>query len=283
MVVLVPAAVIDDPPSHQLGLSLQEEQNLRMYAADIIAKAGIQCRLPHSTICTAQSLMHRFYFRVPLQHYDVRKVALCSLFLGSKLDEHQRKFADLMQAVFTSLRNDGWRFQNTEEVTKDIVHLERRMLQELGFFVGELLEHPHRFVLQYVHTLGGSQEIAQRAWAFLNDSFRTTVPCCYQPHEIATASVWWAARKCDIRLPLNWWLNLETDIEDIHAIAKIVGRLYKMDRPAQFQDVVIPGLVRPATSPSSPSCDEDLEEAVKKLIRPSGILDSTAKRTKLEG
>jgi len=267
MVVLVPSAVIEDSPSRQCGMSQDQEHDLRIYGADAIAKTGIQCRVPHSTICTAQSLMHRFYYRVPLQRYDIRKIVLCSIFLGSKLDEHQRKFSDLLQAVSRSLGSDMWQFQSSDDVMNDIVHLERCMLRELGFFVGELLEHPQRFVLQYVHTLGGSREIAQRAWAFLNDSFRTDVSCCYQPHEIATASVWWAARKCDIKLPRDWWLNCETEIEDIRAIVRKVGKLYKMQFPVRFSDVV-PEKLRPLPSPFSVSDDDEVGDS--KRIRLSG-------------
>jgi hypothetical protein len=44
---------------------------------------------------------------------------------------------------------------------------ERVILKTFGFIVS--LEHPHKFVLSYAHTLDGKEDLMQESWNILND------------------------------------------------------------------------------------------------------------------
>merc|ERR1719343_1183370 len=103
------------------------------------------------------------------------------------------------------------------EMKQAIIAVERQMLRDLGFAAATLLEHPHKYVLQFVKSLKRSVdfvvcELAQKAWNFLNDSVRTSLCCAYQPHQIATASIYLAARNLDVKLPEDppWWAVFDT-------------------------------------------------------------------------
>ncbi len=46
---------------------------------------------------------------------------------------------------------------------------ERELLKAFGFIVHA--EHPHNFVINYVHFLGAGKELMQLAWNILNDRY----------------------------------------------------------------------------------------------------------------
>ena len=81
-----------------------------------------------------------------------------------------------------------------------------RILAELGFCVH--VQHPHKIIVMYLEILDkkNNKAFIQTAWNYMNDSFRTTVFCEYQPETIACACIFLAARMLKIALPSepNW-------------------------------------------------------------------------------
>jgi hypothetical protein len=58
--------------------------------------------------------------------------------------------------------------QQDYQAAKDtVIRYERELLRAFGFIVHA--EHPHNFVINYVHFLGGDNEFMQLAWNILND------------------------------------------------------------------------------------------------------------------
>ena len=48
-----------------------------------------------------------------------------------------------------------------------VIRYERDLLRAFAFIVHA--EHPHSFVMTYIHTLGGDTQLMQTAWNVLND------------------------------------------------------------------------------------------------------------------
>lgn len=86
--------------------------------------------------------------------------------------------------------------------------MEKYILKELGFGFYNIMDHPHKFILYYIKTLGGDSALAQKAWNYLNDSLR--LDCCvrYRAELIACAAIFMAARDLQVRLSvfLSVWL-----------------------------------------------------------------------------
>jgi len=147
------------------------------------------------------------------------------------------------------------------EMKKTIIRVERHVLQELGFAVAALLEHPHKYVLQFVKSLIRTpewllSEFAQKAWNYLNDSTRTDLCCRYEPHQIAAASILLAARVMQIKLPSYppWWQVFDAQIADIQYISRVIMQLYCRKAP-RYIHVASKKLVPVPSDPHTPLLD----------------------------
>eukprot|EP00930_Biecheleria_cincta_P071508 TRINITY_DN59000_c0_g1_i1.p1 TRINITY_DN59000_c0_g1~~TRINITY_DN59000_c0_g1_i1.p1 ORF type:complete len:378 (+),score=44.62 TRINITY_DN59000_c0_g1_i1:74-1207(+) len=260
MVVLVPDDVLRSTPSHEDGIRRSTERELRAFGAVLIQRASVLLRLTQTTCVSAAAVFQRFYFRRSFAEFDVRISAAAALLLACKLEETQRRLKDIvvvfLRLHMRSLGEDGnptysgrptpavdLAGREASEMKQAIIHTERHMLQELGFALGALLEHPHKYVLQFVKSLKRNTdfvlcELAQTAWNYLNDAARTPLCCQYQPHQIATASIFLAARKLGLKLPKSppWWTVFDTEFEEMRRIAQIIAALYRRP-PPQFVSV----------------------------------------------
>jgi hypothetical protein len=159
---------------------------------------------------------------------------------------------------------------------QEIIRVERLILKELGYVVALLLEHPHKYVIQFIKSMVRSPqsrvaELAQRAWNYLNDATRTVLCCKYAPHKITTASIYLAAHDMKIKLPTTppWWLLFDTELADLQSIARTILALYGQP-PARYisvpakKDSNLFGLATPLGMPTplrSPVSDEDVQTA----------------------
>lgn len=283
MVVLISEDVLRRTPSREDGVRRSTERELRAFGAVLIQRAAVLLRLTQTTCVSATTVFQRFYFRRSFAEFDVRISAAAALLLACKLEETQRRLKDIV-VVFLRLHMRSWEEggkpsysgqptpgvepagREALEMKQAITHTERHMLQELGFALGALLEHPHKYVLQFVKSLKRTTdfvlcELAQTAWNYLNDSARTPLCCQYQPHQIATASIYLAARKLSLKLPTSppWWSVFDTEFEDMCRIARTIAALYRRP-PPQFVSVARKTTQQPQGSPSevllwSPSDD----------------------------
>mmetsp|Transcript_90091 Transcript_90091/g.160440 ORF Transcript_90091/g.160440 Transcript_90091/m.160440 type:complete len:417 (+) Transcript_90091:30-1280(+) len=256
MVALVPSEVLQRPPSREDGIDEATEDTLRRYGAELIRKAGFLLKLPQLTVASAASMFQRFYFIKSFAEFEVRALASAALILASKLEERPRKLHEVVQVFFrlqmrAVKEEDGtstyagkptpgldYTQREFADVKKEVLNAERAMLRELGFEVKLLLDHPHRYVLEYLDLLNRPAKLTQKAWSYANDSLQTSLCCSHQPHEIAAASLFLAARSTGLKLPSKpaWWEVLGAETKEAERIAKTIMALYSKP-PAEHVSV----------------------------------------------
>lgn len=251
---LVARELLQRTPSREQGLPGRQERQLRSFGAELILRAVVLLRLPQVTGCTAAAIFQRFYFRRSFVEFDVQATAAAALFLACKLEETARRLRDVVlifhRLQMRGLEEDGKAVyagrpvpilsldsQEYAEAKMEVASVERHLLRELGFAVAGLLEHPHKYVLQFVKSLRLSSdwllsELAQLAWSFLNDSLRTPLSCAHEPHQIATAGIHLAARRMGLKLPQEppWWQVFDADPEEMVLIARTIMGVHALPR-----------------------------------------------------
>jgi transcription initiation factor TFIIIB Brf1 subunit/transcription initiation factor TFIIB len=229
---------VENSPSRKDGVPQHIERRLRIFGCEIIQDAGILLKLPQVTMATAQVLFHRFYCKQSLKRYNVKQVAMASLFLASKIEEVPKRARDVLnvfhhiEQVKTQKKIEPLNFtkQKYWEMKKDLIKTERFMLKEMGF--STYVEHPHKFLLSYLDVLNKSDnvELAQVAWNYMNDSLREPLCVRFRPEVIASACIYMAAYKLKIALPESphaWWEIFDAKQEQLDEIAYIINLLYK--------------------------------------------------------
>jgi len=219
----------------------REKENItRRLTCAFLQECGQKLRLPQLSIATAIVFFHRFYARMSYEHYDRFTVATTCLFLASKVEETPKKLKDVVMETYKTQHNQE---KAPEPETKEFFELkekilvcERILLQALGFDLS--VEHAYRPLLAYVKSIKGTRDLAQIAWNFINDSFRTTICLQYAPRHLAAAAAHMSARylethnKRAIVLPDHqsggkWYASFQTDMEIIDDIKCQIFAMYR--------------------------------------------------------
>jgi hypothetical protein len=111
-----------------------------VFGCEMIQQMGILLRLPQVAVSTAQVSFHRFYARRSMRRFDVRDIALGTLFLATKVEECPRRMRDVLQVyIHLEQKRKGIGAQpvdiysNRFSAYKDrLVKAEREILKELG-------------------------------------------------------------------------------------------------------------------------------------------------------
>jgi len=242
---LLPEELLGTSPSRSAGITEEVETTNRIFGCELIAQAGIMLRLSQAATTTAQILFHRFFYRKSMIDYEVLQVAMTSVFLATKIEESQRQTRDILNVFDRLLKRRYYRELSVFDRTSKRYNkweakmrkVELVMLKEMGYTV--YVDHPHRFILFYVRTIYGNQDLtdaskqlAQRAWNFLNDAMRTDVCLRYRPESIATAAIYLTARVLSIRLPSNppWYHLFGATRMELEEISSIISELYTREK-----------------------------------------------------
>ncbi|CRH02295.1 cyclin, putative [Plasmodium relictum] len=257
-------------PSEEKNIEKNIEIKLRIYGCQLIQEAGIILRLKPVTIATSQVLFHRFYFKKSFTDFDVKIIAPSSLYLSCKLEEDFCRIYKIINTFYflykyEDLKSKHYYFdvknikiehfkidiesQEYKNMKVDIYTYELLILKEIGFLVYKINQHPHLFLLPYIHSLFSNlnkfdkdltKKLAQVSWGFLNDSMRTTLCCEYQPRCIAVASIFLAAYNLNIPLikETKWFKLFDVDYNDIKQICIKILQLYKIGR-CEYIDVLV--------------------------------------------
>lgn len=232
---------LTNSPSRKDGIDEATETTLRIYGCDLIQESGILLRLPQAVMATGQVLFHRFYCKKSFARFSVKRVAASCVWLASKLEESPRRPKHVLM-VFHRMecRRENLPIEHLEVFSKkysdlknDLFRTERHLLKEMGFICH--VEHPHKFISNYLATLGTPPELRQEAWNLANDSLRTTLCVRFKSEVVACGVVYAAARRFQVPLPENppWWLVFDADQAGIEEVCRVLAHVYSLPK-AQY-------------------------------------------------
>ncbi|KAF9596476.1 hypothetical protein IFM89_012181 [Coptis chinensis] len=123
--------------------------------------------IPHALMATGQVLFHRFYCKKSFARFSVKRVAVSCVWLASKLEESPKKTRHVI-LVFNGMecRRENLPIEHFDNSSKkyvylkqDLIKTERHLLKEMGFICH--VEHPHKFISNYLATLETPPELRQ--------------------------------------------------------------------------------------------------------------------------
>lgn len=193
---------------------------------------------PQAVMATGQVLFHRFYCKKSFVRFNVKRVAASCVWLASKLEESPRKARQVL-IVFHRMecRRESLPVEHLDPYSKkyaelkmDLNRTERHLLKEMGFICH--VEHPHKFISNYLAALGTPPELRQEAWNLANDSLRTTLCVRFKSEVVACGVVYAAARRFQVPLPENppWWKAFDADKSGIDEVCRVLARLYSLPK-----------------------------------------------------
>ncbi|KAL0656425.1 hypothetical protein Bca4012_077009 [Brassica carinata] len=279
----LPEEQIKNSPSRKDGIDETTEATLRIYGCDLIQEAGILLRLPQAVMATGQVLFHRFYCKKSLAKFDVKIVAASCVWLASKLEENPKKARQVI-IVFHRMecRRENLPLDHLDlfskkysELKVELSRTERHILKEMGFVCH--VEHPHKFISNYLATLETPPELRQEAWNLANDSLRTTLCVRFRSEVVACGVVYAAARRFQVPLPENppWWKAFDADKSGIDEVCRVLAHLYSLPK-AQYISVCKDGKPFTFSSRSANSQSQSQSQSATKDVSPAvdGAVDT---------
>ncbi|CAK7562337.1 MAG: hypothetical protein SEPTF4163_000179 [Sporothrix epigloea] len=220
-----------------------------LFAAQRLTQAaGLLLELPQSTTARANVLLTRYWvqepgFEVNLDGretalsplaIDFRHVSAAAVFLVSKTGPIPRSARDVAN-VYHYLHTAGSDFPNDNDYATFHTHVlfcEKRLLYALAFDTHVVLPHPLAVIyLQTLDFLGlpgppdvSPSPVAHRTVQYLNTSLLSPqlLYVTHQPHELAVAALYNAARDLGASLPDGagpWWEVFDVDRETLGFLA----------------------------------------------------------------
>ncbi|KAM3558283.1 hypothetical protein ARSEF4850_004671 [Beauveria asiatica] len=218
----------------------QDLQEAVFFATQCLTQAaGLLLELPQSITAQANVILARFWLVDSPMAYEFSHVSAASLYLVAKTGSLPRSprdvstvYAYLLSPSSTFLKtpspaiaiNDAASYYQTEDqyykFQKAMLELEARILYSLSFNVHVAL--PHGLAVTYLQTLDflshSRHEISLRASQYLNTALLSPqlLYLTHQPHALATAAIYNAARDLGAAMPeCAWWEVFDVDREEL--------------------------------------------------------------------
>ncbi|KAI4927922.1 hypothetical protein J4E85_006436 [Alternaria conjuncta] len=238
---LATVAQLETSGSQLDGIPPTLEDSIRFAGARLTQAAGILLRLPQEVIAQAIVVFMRFWLGPEggsLAEFGAEQVSAASLYLTTKLSAYPKSarslvnvyaYLDSLPATYFDLEQlqktgeDATRYYVSEGTYErrraTLFTTEQRILRTLGF--NTHVQLPYTLCITYMQALDifshpRASELAKRAIAHLNTALLSP-QCLYlthQPHELATAGIYLAARETGIKMPeCEWWEVFDTDRE----------------------------------------------------------------------
>ncbi|KAF2456789.1 cyclin-like protein [Lineolata rhizophorae] len=230
------ASQLDGVP-HHLETSL-------VFAGSALAQAaGVLLRLPQEIIAQAIVIFARVWVGsegASLKEHSAKHVSAACLYLAAKLSAHSRLpravlnvYAFLDALPPTSLFDDAAALDDPGPkayyLTEGDYHARRSLMMKLEAIVLRILGFnthvalPYTLCINYLQAVEAFAQpqgsaVAKRAFAHLNSSLMNPqrLYLTHQPHSLATAAIYLAAREVGLKLPGDeWWEVFDTDREEL--------------------------------------------------------------------
>lgn len=230
-------------PSIIDGLSPDKERENRSKGVNFILQVGIMLKLPQITLATASVFLHRFFMRHSMLDAPSRpgfhyySMAATSLFLATKVEENCRKMKELVIACVRVAQKDPHKVVDEQDREfwrwKDnILHNEDLLLEALCFDLS--LEPPYKKLFEFLIFLGeeNNKRLRNAAWAFVNDSYLTTICLIFPSRTVAASALYAAAKHCDVNFPDDefgtpWWESLGVELKNIRKACNFMAGMYE--------------------------------------------------------
>ncbi|KAJ6785182.1 hypothetical protein PWT90_01593 [Aphanocladium album] len=218
----------------------QDLQEAVFFATQCLTQAaGLLLELPQSVTAQANVILARYWLVDSPMAHEFSDVSAASLYLVAKMGAFPRSPRDV-STVYAYLlspnsaffrtpsaettTNDPTSYYQTEDqyykFQKNMLELEARILYSLSFNVHAAL--PHGLTVTYLQTLDflshSRQEISLRASQYLNTALLSPqlLYLTHQPHALATAAIYNAARDLGASMPeCAWWEVFDVDREEL--------------------------------------------------------------------
>ncbi|KAG8525888.1 uncharacterized protein KY384_000648 [Bacidia gigantensis] len=230
-------------PSILQGLSPAEERENRSKGVNFILQVGIMLKLPQITLATASIYLHRFYMRYPMDFrrnggYHYYSMAAACLFLAIKVEENNRKLKELVVASVRVAQKNPYKevdIVNDPEYWKwrdIIIRFEDTLLDAICFDLS--LDPPYKTLYDFLLVYGeeNNKKLRNSAWAFISDSYLTTLCLLFPSRTIAGSALYAAARHSGVAFPDDsqgrpWWEFLGINLEDISSACDHLAKMYR--------------------------------------------------------
>lgn len=115
-----------------------------------------------------------------------------------------------------------------ERMKKAILGTEKGMLRAVGYELAKVSDTAHKCVLFYFNKLKATPQVAQMAWSYVNDMYRTLLCVNYPPNALAVTAIYLAFRESGSEMVPDkpWWQIFETPFEMIVHIAAELLSIY---------------------------------------------------------
>ncbi|KAI6184747.1 Methyltransferase-like protein [Aphelenchoides bicaudatus] len=203
---------LDDTPSRRVDISEKDENKKRRESVKMIRDIGTGMKMSmQGAIATANIAV------------------LGCLFLAGKVEETPKKCKDIItnaQAMYPE---------------NDVMDFEKILLHTLRFDLQ--VEHPYQYLLEYIKIFQMDDNVRNKvmnfAWAFVNDSYFTTLCLMWEPEVIAISLLRLAinmahehkgdVKYADQNMHPDWWTHFVEDLHlnTIEIIEQIIKNSYK--------------------------------------------------------
>ncbi|KAL8746379.1 MAG: hypothetical protein Q9190_001588 [Brigantiaea leucoxantha] len=242
-------------PSILDGMPPEKERENRGKAINFIIQVGIMLKLPQITVATASVLLHRFFMRYSMVQtpnrvsYHYYSMAATSLFLSTKVEETGRKMKELVIACVRVAQKDH--YKRVDEQDKEywrwrdiILHNEDVLLEAVCFDLA--LEPPYKALFHFLKRFKKEEDkkLRNAAWAFINDSYLTTLCLRFPSRTIAASALYAAAKHCHVLIPDDrqgrpWWNTVSVDIKSIKQACNRLAEIYEHVPPKDGREANI--------------------------------------------
>ena len=234
------------------GVGFDTERLHRRAGCDLIQEAAELLHFPQAAAVTGQNLLHRFYYRKSLMQFDHFTISMGCVLLASKVEEVPKGIREIVM-IFYTIYHRRKRLSGSDKLEigseqyinwkDELVTAEQYVLKELGYCLYSAMDHPHKYLFYYMKILGGTDELAQVSWNYLNDSMRTDLCVRYPAPAIAASAIYIAARKTGHPLSGQKWYELmEADLQTIYDISDTILQLYEEKVPLWLKPLNTDGL-----------------------------------------
>jgi hypothetical protein len=165
-------------------------------------------------MATGAVFFHRFYMFRSFKEFPRYQMATCCLFLAGKVEETPKKCRDLIKTAKQLLEARNARAhadQFTEDTVRECMTNEKILLKTVRFDLQ--VDHPYAYLIRYVKSLKGDQEkiraMVQMVWAFINDSFCTTLCLQWEPEIVAIALMYLSSKLA--KTEITDWIDKKTE------------------------------------------------------------------------